>query len=425
MTKHRDEETEMALLGCLILKPDIIPMIAGDLKANEFANDYHRRLYTALLVMYEANEPVGDLLAVRGKVIAMGIGWDTAYMGRIASSVPTANNAKHYAATIRELATRRRVIELSTVLLRRANDPTSQLTDIASHAREYLDVLERQSTKDTARPIGDVMSDVVAEFDQPACGGGVPTGFPSIDSKFGRMQGSELTIVGARPGGGKTTFSIQVAHHNASMGRRVLYVSLEMGELQFAKRLACLETGIDPRLLRDGDCPPEERAAIAQLATDMQEAETPFLLWAPPRATHRDIEARARYEHACGGLDLLIVDHTQLVRDTDSAMPRYQQLGRFTKCFKAIAKELKIPVIAQCQLARSEDRPVLSSLRESGDIEQNGDNVWFLHRDENEPNQREYIVAKFRNGPIGSTKLSFTDGRFQDFAVAGKYKEFP
>ena len=130
-----------------------------------------------------------------------------------------------------------------------------------------------------------------------------------------------------------------------------------MGNLEFAKRLACLELQIDSRLLRQGNCPQEERAAIEQLADVWKSSEFPFLLWAPPSATDAEIEARARYTHATGGLDLLIVGHLQITRCANCKLDRYQQLGEITSRLKSLAKELEIPVIAQTQLKRSEARP--------------------------------------------------------------------
>lgn len=416
-----DKESERALLGSMLLDARVIVEVTTIVKPADLHDVYHRQLFTAIVTINDACQPIDDIVVLKSQITQMDIEWDAAYIAKILDCVPTATNAVRYAHTIRQLSRRRQIIDLSNVLSSKANDATTDLEDITSYARQYVEIMQAGSREDLPVPVSDALQKLVDDLDKKHSAHCLPTGFPTIDSCFGMLQASELTAVGARPGGGKTTFSVQLARHNAGSGRRVLYVSLEMGELEFAKRLACLELGVDPRLLRQGSCPHEEKQRVRELTDEWHSAELPFLLWAPPSATDAEIESRARYADACGGLDLLIVDHLQITRCSNKKLDRYQQLGEITMRLKALAKELEIPVIAQTQLKRSESRPSLSSIRESGDIEQNCDNVWFLHREEN---CSEFIVEKFRHGSTGSIDLNFVDGRFSDPAVADLYPEF-
>ncbi len=267
--------------------------------------------------------------------------------------------------------------------------------------------METGSRKFEPTPIGVTLSELATQATTATSPIGLPIGFPKIDEYFGFLQNGELTTLGARPGGGKTTFAIQLSRFNAAAGKRVLYVSLEMSRREFVSRFACIELGIDSRDLRQGCCTQADRDNMVHLANEWRDKD--FIIWDPPRATIHEIESRARFIHATGGLDLLVVDHLQIVK-AESKQERYQHLGDVTQRLKAIAKELEIPVLLQSQLRRSEDRPQLSSLRESGDIEQNADNVWFLHRDA--PATVEFIVAKFRHGEPGSVTLPWKHGQF-------------
>lgn len=409
MSDLHDREVEMALLGTMLLNSKAIAEVTTIVKNTDFHVKYHRQLFNAFLVIHEAKQPLNDSVVLKRQLVEMGIEFDAGYIARIGESVPTALNAFRYAETVRELSLRRQVLDLSRDLAGKANDQTTKLEEITSYARQYVELLQMGSARNMPRPVVASMRLLVDDLNQGQSGYSLPTGFPTIDESFGMLQASELTAIGARPGGGKTTFSMQVARYNAGKNRRVLYVSLEMAELEFAKRMACLELGIDSRLLRQGNCPPPEYDAIRELTEAWEKSDFPFLLWAPPTANDADIESRARYADAAGGLDLLVVDHLQITRCANPRMDRYQQLGEITMRFKSLAKELGIPVIVQTQLKRTEARPSLSSIRESGDVEQNCDNVWFLHR---EGDAIELIVEKFRHGSSGSIDLEFDEGRF-------------
>lgn len=412
-----DKEAEMALLGSMLIDTRCIPAVTTHVKHSDFYDPYHRQLFGALVIIHDANEPINDIVVLKRQLIAMSIEFDAATIGRIMTSVPTASNAEHYAGAVRELATRRQLLDLSRELASQAKDRAATLEEITSYARQYVELLQAGSTRNMPALVTDALGKLIEHAEQEQSTRSVPWGFPIIDHDFGKLIASELTTIGARPGGGKTTFSMQVAKYNADKGRRVLYASLEMGEVEFAARLACIELAIDSRDLRDGRCPPETVEKLKSLQSEWLSSGFPFYLWAPPRATEVEIESRAKWLHASGGLDLVIVDHLQLVKCTNQRLNRYEQIGQVTKRMKSLAKELDVPVIAQTQLKRSEARPTLSSARESGDIEQDCDNVCFLHQElDGKP---EFIVEKFRQGDTGAVDLERGDnGKFVDPSVS-------
>ena len=248
----------------------------------------------------------------------------------------------------------------------------------------------------------------------------MPTGFADIDKLLGGLQRSDMVILAARPSVGKTSLALSFAHNAAKkFGQRVAFFSLEMSNEQVVQRLISAETGIDSQRLRRGEIADDEWGRFMKATSDL--AETLFFIDDTPGISALELRTKARRLHAEVGLDLIIVDYLQLMRGDYRSENRVQEISAISRALKALARELNVPVLALSQLSRgvesrTDKRPILSDLRESGAIEQDADVVMFIYRDEmyNENTERQniadIIVAKHRNGPTGSVSLYFQEG---------------
>jgi len=246
---------------------------------------------------------------------------------------------------------------------------------------------------------------------------GIPTGFADIDKLLGGLQRSDMIILAARPSVGKTSLALSIAHSAAKRyGQRVAFFSLEMSDEQVVQRLISAETAIDSQRLRRGDIADDEWGRFMKAASDL--SETLFFIDDTPGISALELRTKARRLHAEVGIDLIVVDYLQLMRGDFRSENRVQEISAISRALKALARELNVPVLALSQLSRgvesrSNKRPILSDLRESGALEQDADVVVFIYRDEmyNENTERkniaDIIVAKHRNGPTGSVALYF------------------
>ena len=203
-----DKDNEKALLGSMLIDPAVITKVSMIVKHTDFYDPYHRQLYNVILIANDANQPIEDVVVLKQSVTAMGVEWNAGYLAELLNIVPTSRNACEYAHNVRQLSRRRQVIDLSRELVAKANNPTSELDDITSYARQYIELMELGSNRNMPGLVGDAMQLVVDDLNQERRRlAGISSGFPTIDEHFGMMQPSELTTIGARPGGGKTTFN--------------------------------------------------------------------------------------------------------------------------------------------------------------------------------------------------------------------------
>ena len=424
MTLH-DREAERRLLGGLLRWNAIIPEAAEVVTADDFADHAHGLIFRALLDLDAAGKPAdmvtaADLLAQRGQLDDAG---RYAYLFELWECDPTGANALHHAAIVRGLSLRRRLTVVAAEIARDAEDGVAPPDDLVEDAERKVFALATARRGIQAQPLSELLDEchrrlATRRGDETT---GIPTGFADLDRLTAGLQDSELVVVGARPGVGKTAIAGSIARHAAvDLGIPVYFASLEMSGVELAERLLCSQGGIDGQRLRRGLLTAHEGEAIHDATERLRSA--PLLIDETPAQTATRISGVARRLKAKHDVRLVVVDYLQLVEPEDRRAQRYEQVGAVARRLKNLARELKVPVVALAQVGRdAEDRarPKLRDLRESGDIEANADVVMLLHRAERFPeiDVIEVLVEKQRNGPIGEVTLAYRKRflRFEDY----------
>lgn len=416
-------EAEEAVLGALLIDPDAIFRVITFLRPSDFYREKNGWIYDAALALHERREPIDflticDELEHRGQLEQIG---GPAFITSLINAVPTSVHVEHYARLVERAATRRRLIEAAGQIAALAYQEAEDVDEVVDRAEEVLfGVSQRRVARDLV-PIKQILSDYYDRIEYLTRHRGemigIPTGFADIDKLLGGFQRSDLIILAARPSVGKTSLALSIAHNAAKKFRqRVALFSLEMSAEQVVQRLISAETGIDSQRLRRGEIADEEWGRFMKASSDL--AETLFYVDDTPNISALELRTKARRLHAEIGLDLLVVDYLQLMRGDVRAENRVQEISAISRSLKALARELNVPLLALSQLSRSvesrsDKRPILSDLRESGALEQDADVVIFIYRDEmyNENTERkniaDIIVAKHRNGPTGTVSLYF------------------
>jgi replicative DNA helicase len=410
---------------------DAIIRVASYVKADDFYISSNGTIYQAILDLYNRREPtdmvtLSDELERRNVLDSIG---GVGYLASLLGSVPTAVHIEYYGRIVERTATLRRLIDAGTEIVSigfKDSVDTDEALDSAEQA--LFAVSQKRSTKDF-QSISDVLDRYFDQIDylQQNRGSviGIPTGFVDLDRLTGGLQRSDLIIVAARPSMGKTALALGIAYGAAVRhGRTVGIFSLEMSAEQLVQRLLSTETGVDSHRLRLGMIDDDEWVRISGAFGRLAEAQ--IFIDDSAAASVMDIRSKARRLQAEHGLDMLIIDYLQLMSGRRSEN-RVQEVSDISRGLKQLARELNVPVIALSQLSRaveqrSEHRPMLSDLRESGSIEQDADIVMFIYReekyDENSDKKGivELIVAKHRNGPVDSINLRFVEqtARFAD-----------
>ena len=430
-------EAEQSVLGSLLIDRDAVIRIASFLKSDDFYRGGHGVIYQAILDLYNRREPpdfvtVVDELERHGRLDdAGGLG----YLTELINAVPTAVHIEYYGRIVERTATLRRLIEAGTQVVRIGYDEAIDLDDALEHAeRAIFDVSQQRSTRDFVS-IGQVLERYFDKLDfiQQHRGDviGVPTGFSDLDKLTGGLQRSDLVILAARPSVGKTSLQLGIAHNAAvKHDKTVAIFSLEMSAEQLVQRLLSMETGVDSQRLRLGLIDDNEWDQISRAFGRLAEANV--YIDDTASISIMELRSKARRLLAEQGLDLVVVDYLQLVQGRRSEN-RVQEISEISRSLKGLARELNIPVLALSQLSRAvesrtDHRPLLSDLRESGSIEQDADIVMFIYREDvydHETEKKgiaEVIVAKHRNGPTDTVHLRFFD-RTARFADLELYRE--
>ncbi len=427
-------DAEQSVLGSLLIDRDAIIRIASLIRPDDFASSANGTIYRAILVLYNRREPtdfvtLSDELTRRNRIDDIG---GHAYLSALANAVPTAVHVEYYARIVERTATLRRLIDAGTEIVKIAYDDGVETEDALDAAeRAIFAVTERRVTKDFVS-IADVLDkffDQINYMDQHRGEMvGVATGFSDLDQLTGGLQRSDLIILGARPSVGKTSFMLGMAYGAAvTHGKTVGIFSLEMSAEQLVTRLLSTETGVDTHRLRMGQINDNEWDRMSRAFGRLAEAN--IFIDDSAGASIMDIRSKARRLQAEHGLDLVVIDYLQLMSGRRSEN-RVQEISEISRGLKGLARELNVPVIAASQLSRgvesrTDHRPMLSDLRESGSIEQDADIVMFIYREElYEPDTdkkgiAEIIVSKHRNGPVGTVHLRFVNqtARFADLEL--------
>ena len=415
-------EAEEAVLGSLLIDPDAILEVASFLKPDAFYREQNKWIYQAILDLHEAREPLdfitlADTLRKRSQLEDVG---GEAYLISLLNAVPTSVNARSYGRIVEAAAVRRRMLTAASAIANLAYDEDENVNVILDRAEQALfSISEERTTRDLV-PVRDIARAYLDRVEELHARGdemiGVPTGFTDVDKMLGGLNKSDLLIVAARPGMGKTSFLLGMAlHAGLRHGKRIAMFNLEMSGEQLVQRMIAAETRIDSQRLRRGQLYENEWPIFLEAVGRLSEMRV--FIDDTPAVTPLQLRTKCRRLYAEHGLDLVMVDYLQLMQAEYTTNNRVQEISEISRSLKGLARELDVPVVTASQLSRAvenrqEKRPQLSDLRDSGSIEQDADVVMFIYRDEyynpdttDRPNIAEVSVAKHRNGPTGAIDL--------------------
>ena len=418
-------EAEQAVLGAMILDQDAGLRAVELVDQSMFYRDAHRRLFRAMVALIEQRSVIDhvtlrDELLRRNELEAAG---GVEYITELVDAVATAANLEHHAKIVHDKAVLRLLIEVSTKTITEAYDarlPAEELLDVAE-ARIFKISQERRN--DGFTRIKEMLWPTMERIEVLQKSGksvtGVPSGFSDLDELTSGFQPAELVIVAARPSMGKTALCLNVATQAAVEGHGVAIFSLEMSRDALVQRMLCAEARVNSQAVRRGMLKDRDFTNLARAAGVLQQC--PIWIDDTPSITLLEMRSKARRLKTEHDLGMVVVDYLQLMRSPDYADNRVQEVSDISRSLKALARELRIPVVALSQLSRASEqrggdkKPQLSDLRDSGAIEQDADLVIFIHRpeyydreDESLRGQADIVMAKNRNGPTGLVRLRFT-----------------
>lgn len=430
-------EAEASVLGGILLRNEILSQL-DTIEEDDFYDHRHKVVFAAMRALEAVAKPIDVVtleneIAKSGKLEAIG---GLAFLGELALRVPTPDNVLHYAEIVTDKHQARKLMLASGEILERGYDDAIEVRDYLDEAEGKIFEVTQRRDRAGPEPLKGLIKKVFSSLDErfAAADGitGVPTGFSDLDQKTAGLQPTELIILAARPAMGKTAFALSLAQNAAiSGGWPCLVFSLEMSSTQLAERMLCSEARVDSSALRRGQLQRQDMTNLTYAANTLSRA--PILIDDSPALSLREVRARARRFRSNKELfgdkktGLIVIDYLQLMRGSPQAAKasREQEISEISRGLKSLAKELHCPVLALSQLNRSleqrtDKRPQLSDLRESGAIEQDADVILFIYRDvvynkdtEN-PHVAEVILGKNRHGAIGTVETRF-EGRFTRF----------
>lgn len=434
-TIPHNREAEEAVLGSVLVNTEVYYDLAHFLSADDFFLHRNQWIWEAFTNLQEQRQPidlltVGEQLDSQGRLVEVG---GQAYLTGLINNVPSSIHAEAYGHMVEEAATRRRLLDAANRIARLAHQSDTLLEDVVNEAEKAVFGVSEQRLPHQLQPIRQVLSEYYDRIDYLARHKdetiGVPTGFIDLDRLLGGMQPSDLLIIAGRPGQGKSGFCISVAKNASQLHKQhVAMFSLEMSNEQLVQRLVAQETEINSQKLRLGEIQDDEWPLFTQAVSAL--GETHIYLDDTPSISPLQLRTKCRRLHMEIGLDLIIIDYLQLMTGDTRMDNRVQEVSYISRNLKALARELNVPVLAAAQLSRaveqrSDKHPLLSDLRESGSLEQDADIVMFIYRpdqyetDTLKQNIAEIMVAKHRNGPVGSIELVFRESlaKFENAAA--------
>jgi len=394
-------DAEAAVVGGLLVRPQLISEVAPILTAEDFSQSRLGLVYQAILDIDAAGQ-LADVIAVNRKLLGTDV--QPMAVRDLAADVAVPEATVQHAHTVADLSVARRMAirlhQATDAALDQPEDPADLAATISG---DLLDMTARRSTE--ARSIVGLIDTVVASMEGGATIG-LPTGFRGLDHTLGGLLDGQLILIAARPGVGKTSFASAVARNIAGSSGPVAFFSYEMSAEEIATRLVCSEAGVSYHDLRAGRASLEDWRKLVEAVAVF--TDSPLIVVDNPGGKLADVRAAAR---RVKDLKLIVVDYIQLMPATSKGN-RQEQVGEISRGLKLLARELNVPVLACCQLnrgleMRQDKRPKLPDLRESGALEQDADVVVLLHRDDGNPAHAELIIAKQRNGPTDTVKITF------------------
>lgn len=423
-TPPQNLEAEQAVLGAIFLEAQALITASDRLMPEDFYRTSHSRIFEVMLDLSDKGEPV-DLVTLIDELHRKN--WleevgGVAYLGDLANAVPTAANVLYYAQIVEEKSLLRRLIRVATSIATESYAAEEEVDSILNDAEKSILEVSRKQTTDEFMNIKDVLIEAFDKIEllQHTAGEvtGIPTGFQELDRITAGFQKNDLVIVAARPSVGKTAFALNISQNVATKtDENVAIFSLEMGADQLVMRMLCAEGNIDAQRLRTGRLEDDDWQRLTMAMGSLSKAG--IFIDDTPGIKVKEIRSKCRKLKQEQGLGMVMIDYLQLIQgDARSSEGRQQEVSEISRELKGLARELEVPVIALSQLSRGvesrqDKRPMMSDIRESGSIEQDADIVAFLYRDDYYDQESEkkdiieIIIAKQRNGPVGTVELAF------------------
>ncbi|MDT8719298.1 replicative DNA helicase [Clostridium sp. 19966] len=423
-------EAEQSVIGSMLIDKTSIAQAAEVLKGDDFYRDSHKVIFSAILDLFQKDMPIDlvtliEHLRANDKLEASG---GITYITEISDSVPTTAHLQSYIKIVEQKAILRKLIRSSTNIIEECYSKQDDVEKVLDGAeKKIFDIAEKRTTNDF-EAISTVLErgflEIERLFNNKGQITGVGSGFRDLDSKTSGFQKGDMVLIAARPSMGKTTFALNLAEHAALReGKSVVIFSLEMSKEQLAYKLLCSQANVDMLKLRTGNLDDKDWENIARVSGPL--AASKIFIDDTAGMSVMEMRSKCRRIKIEHGIDMIMIDYLQLMSGNSSSDSRQQEVSEISRSIKALAKEMQCPVIALSQLSRAPEqradhRPMLSDLRESGSIEQDADLVMFLYRDEyynketEDKNVAECIIAKQRNGPVGTVKMAWL-GQFSKF----------
>ncbi len=430
-------EAEQSILGGILLDNQALNAVLEILTQTDFYSDAHRKIFASIVDLSNRNEPadlitLSNIMKDQKKLDQVG---GISYLASLVDNVGSAANISYYARIVKEKSTLRRMIEAATEILNRSYDVGMDVDQMLDQAEHAIFEISENKIRPSFSPMREILKSSFQTIEKLYANKelitGVATGFDNLDDITSGLQKSDLIIVAGRPSMGKTAFALNIAQNAALLtGIPVAVFSLEMAKEQLVMRMLAAEARVDSQRLRKGFLGETDWPKLTAAAGRLSDA--PIYIDDTPAITVIEMKAKARRLKAENGLGLIVIDYLQLMRGSAYKDSREQEISEISRSLKALAKELSVPVIALSQLNRKvEDRtnrrPMMADLRESGAIEQDADVIAFIYRDEvynksednTEKGIAEIIIGKQRNGPTGIVKLAFQEKytRFENLAI--------
>ncbi len=416
-------EAETSVLGSMLFESDVIPLAIELLNESYFYIEAHRKIFNCLISLFDLNRPV-DIITVteelRKRKQLEEIG-GASYLTQLTANVPTAANFEQHAHIVKEKAILRDLIQTATQIVQDSFDAAADVSDVLDRSEQSIFKISQRRVEGKFFGMKEIIKSSIETIDQlyqrKEHVTGVATGFHEFDIKTAGLQPSDLIIAAGRPSMGKSAWVTCICEHvGITLKKPVAFFSLEMSKEQLVQRMLCSHARVDAQKVRTGYLSHSDWPKLTSAAGKLSEA--PIFIDDTPGLSALEVRAKARRLKAQFGIEMVVIDYLQLMRGNTRSENRQQEISEISRSLKALARELRVPVIAVSQLsraveARTGNRPQLSDLRESGAIEQDADVVVFLYREEyyrpteDNRNKAEAILAKQRNGPTGTVDLVF------------------
>lgn len=423
-----NNEAEQSVLGAMLLDKEAISSVTETIKAEDFYREAHKEIFQAIIEIYNKGDAV-DLITLTERLKSrktLDVVGGVSYLTGLMDMVPVTHNVKYYAKIVEEKGLLRRLIRTSSDIMQKSFEGKEDVSAIVEQAEKSIFEISLKNSTSGPEAISEILHtnfDMIEElYKNKGKLTGVPTGFVDLDRMLSGLNPSDLVLIAARPSMGKSSFMMNIVEYAAIKANVATAVfSLEMSKEQLSNRLLCSTALIDAQKLRTGDIDEDDWIKLAKVVTPLSRA--PIFIDDTPAISVTEVRAKCRKLKIEHNLGLVVIDYLQLM--TGSGDNRQQEISEISRSLKALAREIKVPVVALSQLSRAAEqrtdhKPILSDLRESGAIEQDADVVMFIYRDEyynkdtEKKNIGEIIIAKQRNGPTGTAELIWL-GQFTKF----------